>query len=437
MLADALQAFLRQYDSGRTCWIGFSGGMDSHVLLSLCHGLSRQLPVNFHVVHVNHGLSRHAQQWAGHCERVCREYGFAFTARELKLVHCAGDSLEAAAREARYQILAEILEQGDMLLTAHHQDDQAETLLLQLLRGAGPKGLAAMPQIKPFARGFHGRPLLAFPRESLREYAALKSLEWIEDESNENRQLSRNFIRHDIMPLLASRWPSAAETLSRSAANCAEAQSLLDDYAAGMYANCQGSKAGTLSAAKLLQFAPAQQRLVLRYWIRQCGHSVPDSRKIAGIQTDVLTAAWDRMPYISWGNIELRRYRDDLYLLARKAEAGLQDNYAWDLSVPLRLPGLGALRAVAVQGKGLRTDIHDVSVRFRQGGEIIDLPGRGRHTLKNLFHQQNVLPWERGRVPLIFAGDRLAAAVGYFIDREFAAGEAETGWEIKLERDGG
>ena len=201
------------------------------------------------------------------------------------------------------------MEEGDLLLTAHQQDDQAETVCLQLLRGAGPKGLAAMPHIKPFARGWHARPLLTIPRSALHAYAQCHQLKWVEDESNENTDLTRNFIRHDVLSLLKTRWPTVGGMIARSGAHCAESQALLEDYALEECKNLQGSRLHTLSVQKLLKCSVAKQRLVLRTWIAQQGYLSPDTKKFLTIQEDVLTASWDRLPVVSWAGAELRRYR--------------------------------------------------------------------------------------------------------------------------------
>lgn len=435
-----LQAALRQFFLSRahhisdqaTYWIAYSGGLDSHVLLSLCHSLRNELSLNFRVIHVHHGLSPHADKWAQHCARVCEALHLDLTVKRVQLHLQDGESLEAKARDARYQVFAELMQAGDVLLTAHQQDDQAETYLLQLLRGAGPKGLAAMPVLKPFAKGSHARPLLNFSRGELEAYANTQQLQWISDESNHNTQLSRNYIRHKIMPALVSRWPSAAGTIARSAAHCAESQKLLDEFACDACANVTGSHLHTLSVAKLLQQNGARQRLLLRTWIYQQGYPMPSAAKLNAILQDVLQAAWDRSPCVEWQGVEVRRYRDDLYLMPPFTAHDETRSYQWDLSAPLLLDGVGELRAHMLPGKGLRCDVANVSVRFRQGGEIVNLGKRGNHTLKNLFQEWHVLPWQRDRTPLFYVGDTLVAILDYFIHDDYAANESEMGWEIGL-----
>lgn len=428
-LLDAVRDFCRQHGQ-QHCWIGFSGGLDSRVLLDLCYQLSLETSFVFHVVHVHHGLSPHADAWAQQCEQICRQYKFDFHLSYLNLNNVTGASIEESARMGRYQIFSDLIQKDDLLLTAHHLDDQAETMMLQLLRGAGPKGLASMPLIKRFFSGKHGRPLLSFPRQDLLQYAITNQLEWIEDESNENRALTRNFIRHEIMPALKSRWPRVEQAIARSAAHCAESQMLLEESAREKLLMMQGSKPGTLSAARLATCSDAWQRLLLRAWIEEQGFVLPDTDKMIAIQKSVLASAWDRMPCVRWGDVEVRRHRDDVYVLDAINSGPIEGEWHWDMSSFLPLPVIGALSVIPVTGRGLRADVGAVVVRFRPPGATVEVSGRGRLSLKNLFQEWRVPVWERGLVPLIFRGDKLIQAVGYFLDSAYAAGKGERGIEI-------
>lgn len=431
MLA-ALRAFFLSHATPATYWIAYSGGLDSHVLLSLCHALSDTLPLKLQVIHVHHGLSVNADAWALHCARICKELNVVLTIKHVQLNLQAGESIEAKARDARYAVFADIMQPNDVLLTAHQENDQAETYLLQLLRGAGLKGLAAMPALKPFAKGFHARPLLGFNRAELEAYAKASALQWIEDESNHNTQLTRNFIRQTVIPILTAHWPSATTTIARSAAHAAEAQLLLEEFARDLCMASVGSQENTLSVKKILSYDETKQRLLLRTWIHQQHYALPNAAKLNSILNDVLTAAWDRTPCVAWQAVELRRYRDDLYLMPALIQHDVQDHYEWQFAQPLKLNNIGELTAEIKQGAGLRDDIKNISIRFRQGGETIDLGARGNHTLKNLFQEWNVLPWERDRIPLLFVGETLVAVVNYFIHADYAANENEQGWEIVL-----
>jgi tRNA(Ile)-lysidine synthase len=382
-------------------------------------------------VHVNHGLSPHAAAWAAHCATVCDALNVKLTQRTIDARAVVGESPEDTARQGRYAVFSELLGDNDVLLTAHHQDDQAETVLLQLFRGAGPKGLAAMPDCKPLGKGSHLRPLLNHARTDLESYAKQNQLSWIEDESNQNTDFSRNFIRHDILSVLKSRWPSMANTLARVAANCAEAQQMLDALALEDLINVKGSVADTLSVKKILHLTPDRQRQILRYWLTQLNFRVPGAKKLQQIQHDILYAGIDRLPQVAWKGVELRRYRDNIYALPRLNFHDATQVFAWDFQAVLSLPGIGELQAEAVRGDGLRADLGPVSIRFRQGGESCHLPGRDcHHDLRKLMQVWDVPTWQRDRIPLVFVGKKLVAALGYFTDSDFVAIANQTGYRI-------
>lgn len=431
MLVSRVQQFLSSLGfENKTIWIAFSGGMDSHVLLSLCHAIRKEHAIQLRAIHINHNLSPYASIWMKHCEHVCKDYEIEFVTRTIQIDSTCGDSLEELARDKRYAVFAECMGEGDVLLTAHQQDDQAETMLLQLFRGAGLKGLAAMPSIKSFARGIHARPLLSVTRDEINDYAESQHLKWIEDESNQNIKFSRNFIRHEIVPQLKKHWPSVTQTISRSAQHCAEAQYLLQEFVDPLLQTMQGSQAKTVSVQKLLSQNDAMQRLLLRTWISKNAFPIPDTSKIETIRHDVLTAAHDRMPCVMWEGTELRRFRDDLYLMPALPPHEFTHLSAWNFAEPLALPGIGTLSASLVPGKGIRSDIKQVSIGFRRGGEIAAIPGRGNHTLKNLMQEWEIPPWLRDRIPLIFANQKLIGAVGYFVDADYATKEDEMGYEV-------
>jgi tRNA(Ile)-lysidine synthase len=436
-LINAVRTFCLQQGLEKTYWLAYSGGLDSHVLLAIFHEVKQTLPLKLHVIHINHGLSKHAKAWEAHCEGVCAAYQINYASRSLQLQVPKGESLEEVARIKRYAVFADCLAEGDVLITAHHQDDQAETILLQLLRGAGPKGLAAMPAIKPFARGSHARPLLSFSRAVLEEYAKTHGLQWIEDESNQVTSLTRNFIRHDILAPLKTRWPNVTVTLARSAAHCAEAQALLEEYVVTDWKKVSGSKQNTLSVQKLLELSPARQRLILRGWIEQQGFLLPEAKTLNAILEDVLYAAWDRMPKIHWQGAELRRYRDDLFLFTTMQPVSATELLEWQLAKPMVLSSRGTLSAKLSLGKGLSPKLNEVCVQFRRGGELVKFAKRGSRSLKNLFQEWGVLPWERERIPLLFVGEELVAVVGHYIREEYQAGVDEMGWEVCFEAPSG
>jgi tRNA(Ile)-lysidine synthase len=431
LLVNQLKDFCTTHGVEKTYWVGYSGGLDSHVLLHALTQLRLTFPLKIKAIHVHHGLSPNADDWTTHCKSICQALKIDLEIQKINLSDRT--NLEEQARERRYEVFENLLGSQDILLTAHHQDDQAETVLLQLLRGAGPKGLASMPHFKKFGKAWHARPLLNFTREQLENYACQQQLNWIDDESNKHTDLTRNFLRHEVLSLLKKRWPSVNATLARVAENCAEAQLILDDQAQLELARVAGSVENTLSVKKLLALNPSKQRLLLRAWIQKENFPLPSAVKLQQLQRDMLLAREDKTPHFFWKNAELRRYRDDLFIQPILPEHDNKQILSWDLQGSLTLPNLGVLNSTVTQGQGLRADIKNVSVRFRQGGEMIQLPGRSsRHCLKKLFQQWNVLPWERNRIPLLYVEDQLAMVVGFCVARKFMASRDETGWLIKV-----
>ena len=430
-----LARWLADFPAARRYWVAYSGGRDSHVLLALLHELQRQQPVELAAVHVNHGLHADAGQWAQHCMAVCRDYGVPCEVLSPHVMLGGGVSPEAAAREARYAAFASVMQPGDGLLLAHHQDDQAETLLLQLLRGAGVKGTAAMPVQSPFAAGWVGRPLLGTSRAAIADYAQRHRLQWIDDPSNDNRDFDRNFLRHEVLPVLQSRWPAAAVSLSRAAVHHADAKRCLADLAALDLSAREDCAENELPVALLSTLSPARQRNLLRHWlVDRCGLPAPDHRRLQRVLTEVVAANVDAQPCITWPGAEVRRYRGRLYALAPSCPHDNALVLPWDLRADLELPSLAARLACETTATGglhaglvvATTDVSSaVTVRFRRGGERCRPAGRGHvHSLKKLFQEWGVPPWRRDRVPLLYVGDELAQVVGYCTCEPF---QAQTG----------
>jgi len=427
-LFETIRQFISEQGVERNYWIAFSGGLDSQVLLHLFAEVRSVLPLSLRVIHVNHGLNSQADKWVLQCEQRCRELNINFITKKISIQLNKGESLENAAREVRYAVFSEFIKDDDIIVTAHHQDDQAETLLLQLLRGAGLKGLAAMPMIKPFAKGFLARPLLNYTRDELKKYAEQNKLSWIEDDSNASQNFTRNFLRQEIFPLLKKRWPNVAEVFSRSALHCAEAQAMLDEIVEKELASIQGSQPNTLSVKKLLQQGLAQQKYLIRAWLGQQGFSLPATVKMKHILQDMLHAGADKQPMVAWPGVELRRYRDDLFAMLPLSDHDAGQVLVWDLKNPLSIQGVGILATKSVQGNGLNPALlKNVTVCFRQGGEV-----GGHHALKKYFQEWGVLPWMRDRVPLVFVDGELVAVPGRWVARKYAAAGHEGGVEFVI-----
>lgn len=388
-------------------WVAFSGGVDSAVLLHLLARLrdAHALPPTA-AIHIHHGLQAVADSWVALCRAQCEALGIALTIRHVRVGE--GASLERAAREARYQAFAGLLGKGEVLLTAQHQDDQAETLLLRLLRGAGVRGLAAMPASRPLGDGQLVRPLLGVARAELEAWACREQLAWIEDPSNLDIRLSRNFLRHEILPRLAQHWPAAGAVLARDAEQLAEADGLLGELAELDLAAPQTPGEPVWLALPSLQLAPlralpeARQRNALRHWLRRL--TLPPEREHWVGWGNLRDAAEDAAPIWRLGAGELRRAGGRLWWLSGdwlQAPAGECD---WpDARQALVLPGNGQVWLEGEAGAG------KLQIRYRRGGEVLELAGRGHRDLKRLLQENGVPAFVRGRLPLLYADGRLLA----------------------------
>jgi tRNA(Ile)-lysidine synthase len=410
--------------------VAYSGGMDSHVLLVwLARFVVLHPAYTLDAVHVHHGLNPKADAWAEHCLRICAGLGVPCHVERVGVTAARRESLEARAREARYQALARHLpSSGGTLLTAHHQDDQLETLLLALKRGAGVRGLAAMPSRQPFATGELVRPLLDCSRARLLEWAQQHQLRWIEDDSNQDERFDRNFLRAQILPRLQARWPSIGNTASRSAELCREQEALVTEVAElDMKASLQADDSLLLSQLAALSL-PRRHNL-LRYWLRMLSGAVPDRDAVLRIWSEVAMACQDANPQLKTECGVIRRYQGALHWLATPDERPA-DILA--LSYPGAWPISGRLLSLslAATGADLRLPRADepLSLRFAiRGGERAHPAGRcGSRTLKKLWQEYGIAPWRRDQIPMLFYGEQLAAAVGVFICQDFVAG-AEAG----------
>ena len=417
--------------------VAYSGGMDSHVLLHSLNALAGELGADVRAVHVNHGLSSNAREWAVHCQAVCDALGIELLVVAIDARCPKGESPESWARHQRYAVLAEQLRPGEILLTAHHKNDQAETLLLQLFRGCGPDGLSAMPVSRSFSVGWHCRPLLEFTRDDLLAVARENRLDWVEDESNQDAGIDRNYIRHQVLPAIREHWPGALETLSRSAQHQADASLLLDQLGASDLAVLTGEMpCDRLSVAELTRLPLPRQKNLLRLWLRTLELPVPDAGNMRNIISDVVNSRWDATPCVSWDGAELRRYRDYIYAAGPMAVHDPEQRLSWDLDQPIAVAH-GRLTARRGKGNGMKAGLcrnGRVEIRYRRGGETIQPAGRKyHHELKKLLQDDAVPPWLRDRIPLLFIEDKFAAVPGKWIDAEFAGNDTDECWQLEWE----
>lgn len=408
---------LPAFSSIKTWVLAYSGGVDSRVLLHLLSQLD--LPV--HAVYVDHGLQAASKNWAEHCRQTCASLNISFTVIEVNAHPQRGESPEAAARRARYQALSSLVEKNHCVLTAQHADDQAETFLLQLMRGAGAAGLSAMPFAQTFHQGWLLRPLLEFSRQNILEIAQAENLAWVDDPSNKNERFDRNYLRQKILPALTARWPQSVRTLAGAAQQQAENQMLLEVLAAqDLQQNDVGS---TLPVGNILTLDESRQRNALRYWLAQNDVRMPSRAIMQQIISQILNGREDAAAHVRWDDVELHYYHKQLYL-EKQTEHDATQVLSWDGKHPLLMASLHKeLILQPVKNAGLKPEIgrQMLSVRFRQGGEKIRPAGRQHtHTLKNLFQQQDIPPWRRERIPLLYLDDELIAVCGYWIADAYA-----------------
>lgn len=395
--------------------IAYSGGLDSHVVLHALATLPSSEGFQVRALYIDHGLQAIAKQWPQHCLAVCNALAINCDVIPLNLIIPEGESLEAVARKARYHAFAQQLQQDEVLITAHHQDDQAETVLIQLFRGAGVNGLAAMPSIKAFAKGVHVRPLLDQSRQALMQYAKHYALDYIDDPSNQEQCYDRNFLRHRIIPQLKNRWQSINEVLGRVTQHQAEAKHLLAEYLQQDMPLLKGRCHGTLSIQKLKQLSEARCKAVIRYFLAQKGFLAPSEKKLRHLLSDVLYAQPSATPCVQWQGVEVRRYQDDLYAMTPLSQHNAHQIIYWDITQPLCLPQLNkVLNSTQLHAiyPLLNKDDPTVEVRFRQGGETLYQADRKRtKSLKKIFQEMRVPMWERDRIPLIYIDKQLVLLI--------------------------
>lgn len=388
----------------------FSGGLDSTVLLHALAQSPRARERGLRAVHVDHRLHSDSTRWSTHCRDVAAALGVELLGCAVDVTRAPGLGLEASARRARYAAIETLLSPGEIVALAHHRDDQAETVLLKLLRGAGPEGLGAMRPLRRLGCGFAWRPLLGLPRAALHEYADRQRLTWINDPSNADPVMDRNFLRLQVMPRILRRWPEAENSIAQSAAWARSAAEFIDAEAERALARVRGADPATLRLNDWLGLPLALRDPVLRRWLRALDLPQPTHYQAAELVRQLGEAREDRQPCVRWPGTEVRRYRDLLHALAPLQLPPFDWVAAFDgseLALPL---DLGTLRLV---GSATRPQLPaPLQVRFRRGGESLRL-ATGGHTreLRDLFQEAGIPPWQRARLPLVFAPDGRLLAV--------------------------
>ena len=409
--------------------IGLSGGVDSVVLLHVLYTLAERFCWKLSAVHVHHGISPHADAWAAFCAELCTTHHIPLHIEKVDITPLRAQGIEAAARQLRHEAFAR--QPCNFVALAHHADDQAETLLLQLLRGAGVRGASAMPFISE-RTGLPRliRPLLHFSRQEILDYAAAHELQWIEDESNADDNYPRNFLRHRVLPLLGEKFPAYRDTLARSAQHFAEASGLLDELAQRDAA--QAIEGETLAVTALQALSPPQAKNLLRYFLHGCGAPMPQTVQLDDMLLQLCHARQDALVCIAYSGWQVRRYQGKVYALRALGEFDSNLVLPWHGEAELAWPALNARlqfkpsHAVGISVAKLQRA--PVTISLRQGGETLrPHPNATTRSVKNLLQEHHVPPWQRERLPLLYCGTDLVYVAGVAVAAEYQAVAGEAG----------
>jgi len=411
-----LQQHLRQelnvWNSGQGFFVGFSGGLDSTVLLHLLTSL--ELSKKIVAIHVNHQMSPNADAWQRHCEKFCEQLGVELKSETVS-VESQGSGIESAARLERYKVFEKTIKKDDILFLAHHLDDQVETMLYRLMRGTGPKGLAGIAPVRRLGAGQLARPLLSRAKAELETYAQENKLSWIDDESNGDSKFDRNYLRNEVIPLLEKRWPNFSNRWLQTAESCREENALCQVLAEEDIRHCDESPerwGKSIDFQSLLKMTVERRNNLLRAWTDKHFYSQLEKKHLAEIDKQFFNSGSVKAEF-TWGNACLRRYKQRLYLTPSDPDSVSQEwggeSVPWDLQDSVILPD-GSHLAVSSTDTGLSLESKQVNIRWRKGEERCRPTGRVHsQTLKKLLQEYELEPWLRNRIPLIFYGDELFA----------------------------
>lgn len=430
---DFLLQINKQLAGYRKLLVGFSGGLDSSVLLHLLTRLrTGQRPdLIIRAIHIHHGINPQANDWVEHCQYQCQQWQVPLEIVPVQL-NTRKNGIEAAARAARYHAFSTHLTDKEVLLTAQHQDDQCETFLLALKRGSGPTGLSAMASKMAFAQSQLLRPLLSCSRQNLMDYAQRHQIQWVEDESNQDRRFDRNFLRQEIIPLLNQRWPHFSQTVTRSASLCAEQEQLLDELLTATLDQWQHTD-GSLTTDGLITMSEVKRNAVLRRWLSRHHVSMPSRDQLQRLWHEVVLARIDANPCLQLGQHQVRRFRQRLYLSSSQQINITSQCLHWCVSEDLLLPAnLGVLRLTNADGQQIRAARPNESVKIRFGLQgKVKIVGRDRsRESKKLWQELGVPPLMRNQIPLLYFNEQLIAACDFFVTAEGQAKQGERCWHV-------
>lgn len=409
---DRFFSSLSPFLSANRWLVAFSGGVDSQVLLHLLSQYPDPHPPLV-AIHVNHQLDPSSEHWSQHCAEQCEERGIELITDTVTLE--GEDNLEARARDARYKVFEDIIKPEDVLFMGHHSDDQVETFFIRLLRGAGSRGLSAIPQQRSLGAGILFRPLLDSSRSDIVAYAQEHGLTWVDDPSNQQDQFDRNFLRLNVLPTIAERWPGYSDAVLRALGHAQRDTGLLDDLAA-IDLQSLDPNAGQESIAiePLLSLSPARRHNVIRYWLLESSYPLPTEAQLHSLERDLLECADDAEPVFHWAGSELRRFDGRMYVMKALQPVTVSEPLSLSLDAPIEIAQLGQLSVIAHGGGS--PGITNWQVRFRKGGERCQPAGRAHsQLLKKLFQEYRQPPWLRDRTPLIYQGDEMVAVAGLWV----------------------
>lgn len=407
MFSEEMLARLKRFNPARLV-VGYSGGLDSHVLLHL----AKKTGYPVVALHINHGLAISADEWQAHVIATCDDLGVPVTC--MKVDVSPQGNVEGNARDARYRAFETFLKKGDVMLLAHHADDQVESALMHLFRGSNRPGVAGMPVTRAIGCANLLRPLLQVTRASLLRYARDHELAWIDDTSNADTSFNRNFIRHELLPMVQTRWPAVREAVLQAIQRDEEVVQLID-YIGEKDLLALLDERGGVSIPELWALPVTRRRNVIRYWVHSFGLPLPGGAMLASELDTLKSSRQDASPLVTWQGVCLRRVGDHIFLTDQTPSVVPSVSYHFhsgdDHSVNELLLPFGTITADPVKGKGLVVDrLDEIEIRFRTGGETLL---RGNHrTLKNLFQESGVPAWLRDYLPLAFVGGELVAIVG-------------------------
>lgn len=406
-------------------YVGLSGGLDS---IALLHTLSQNPTLHSRLIaiHVNHSISPNADSWQIFCQQFSKTLNIPFKAFKPDFPKHA--NIEEEARIARYGIFRSLITKQDGLILAHHKDDQAETLLLNLFRGAGIDGLAAMPAEKPCGQGILFRPLLQWSRKQLESYVRHYGLNWVDDESNCDPRYSRNFLRHEIMPSILERWPDAISRLNQTAEHCQEAKlslAELGDIDAGDVALDKTS----LELNQIKKLSRSRLSNLLRLWLQNNNVRLPSAKRFKALIDELIFAHPQANPRLSWDEIIIRRYQNKIYITENRQLSKLHTVFWKKFPEPLEIAGVGNIEAIPAKNGFCLPKKAVIDVRFRLGGEKFQWHGQTK-SLKILLQEWQIPPWQRERIPLIYINNELAAVGDLAVSDLFWC--SEDAWAISF-----